>query len=88
MWCVVMTETGICMEAHNPAHVEVETYEKEHEAQKAIGKMFAGKVCELSGELAYCEYTEREARVLGEMAVVVIAMMKLPDPTGAKKEPA
>ena len=84
MWCVVMTETGIQGEARNPAHVVVEAFEKLHDAGNALRRMYADKASALSGVLEYSEYTGREARLFGDMAVVVIAMKELPDPTGAK----
>ena len=86
MWCVVMTQTGIQGEARNPAHVVVEAYEKEYDAETALRSKYANEVLALKDELAYSEFTGREARLFGELAVVVIAMKKLPDPTGAKKD--
>ena len=92
MWCVILTQTGIMCEGRNPAHVEVETYDKEYEASKAFRRMFSDKVGVLGCELEYAEFdnspNEWNARLFGEFAVVVIAVKKLPEPCKKKAEVA
>lgn len=88
MWCVISTETGIQCEASNPARIIIGTYEKQHEAGNALRRLFADKASSLSRTLEYAEYTGREARLFGDMTVIVIAMSELPDPADGEKEVA
>ena len=82
-----MTKTGIMGESRNPAHVEIETYDAEYEAKKAMYEKFRAWIDTLSGQLEYCAYDNGcEARLFGELAVIVIAVAKIPDPHKKKAE--
>lgn len=78
MWLAILTQTGIMGEAKNPAHIETEAFDSLDEAVRAMRRMFADKVETLTrlNELSFCEFNESEyeARVFGELAVIVIGV--------------
>lgn len=87
MWCLVYTETEIEDGRGNPAAYDIETYTTESDAVKAMRTMYADKISRLSGELEYSEFDDgsRTAKVYGEVAVIVMGVMKVKQKEGGVK---